>query len=135
MRLAYEMPSESVDGMKCETVHEAVAKAADRARKGEGPTFLEINTYRYKVHSMSDPQKYRSKEEVESYKKLDPIETTLETILKKKYATQAQIDAINERIDAEIDECVRFAEESPFPDDSELYKDIYVENDYPFLME
>lgn len=130
---AYDMPSESVDGMKCETVHEAVAKAAERARKGDGPTFLEINTYRYKGHSMSDPGKYRSKEEVEEYKKIDPIETTLDTILKKKWATQEEIDAINQRIDAEIDECVRFADESPFPDDEELYKDIYVQSDYPFL--
>jgi pyruvate dehydrogenase E1 component alpha subunit len=84
---------------------------------------------------MSDPQKYRTKEEVESYKKLDPIETTLELILKKKYATQEEIDAINAKADAEIDECVKFAEESPAPDDSELFKDIYVENDYPFLVE
>lgn len=132
---AYNMPSESVDGMKAETVHEAVERAADRARRGDGPTFLEINTYRYKGHSMSDPQKYRSKEEVEAYKKQDPIETTLETIFKKKYATQAEIDAINAKIDTEIEECVRFAEESPFPDDSELLKDIYVEDDYPFLVE
>ena len=129
------MPSESVDGMSCEAVHNAVATAADRARKGEGPTFLEINTYRYKGHSMSDPQKYRSKEEVESYKKLDPIETTLDIILKKKYATQAEIDAINVKVDAEIDECVKFAEESPAPEDSELFNHIYVENDYPFLVE
>ena len=132
---AYDMPSESVDGMKCETVHEAVERATDRARKGDGPTFLEIKTYRYKGHSMSDPQKYRTKEELESYKKLDPIETTLETILKKKYATQAEIDAINTRIDKEIDACVKFAEESPLPDDSELLNDIYVEQDYPFLVE
>jgi pyruvate dehydrogenase E1 component alpha subunit len=133
--LAYEMPSESIDGMKCEAVQEAVAKAADRARKGEGPTFLEVMTYRYKGHSMSDPQKYRSKEEVEEYKKLDPIETTLALILEKKYATQKEIDAINAKIDAEIDACVKFAEESPAPDDSELLKNIYVEEDYPFLVE
>jgi pyruvate dehydrogenase E1 component alpha subunit len=57
------------------------------------------------------------------------------TILKKKYATQAEIDAIGTKIDAEIDACVRFAEESPFPDDSELFKHIYVEDDYPFLVE
>lgn len=132
---AYEMPSESVDGMKCETVHDAVSRAADRARKGEGPTFLEIRTYRYKGHSMSDPQKYRSKEEVEEYKRMDPIETTLETILKKKYATQAEIDAINERIDKEIDDCVKFAEESPYPEDTALYEDIYAQPDYPFMME
>jgi pyruvate dehydrogenase E1 component alpha subunit len=129
------MPSESVDGMKCETVHEAIATAADRARKGDGPTFLEICTYRYKGHSMSDPQKYRTKEEVEAYKKLDPIENVEETLLKKKYATQAEIDAINEKIDKEIEECVEFAENSPFPEDSELYKDIYTQQDYPFLTE
>lgn len=133
--LAYDMPSYTVDGMKCETVHEAIKKAAEHARKGEGPTFLEIATYRYKGHSMSDPQKYRTKEEVEEYKKLDPIEVTLDTLLKKKYASQTEIDAIIARVEEEIDECVRFAEESPFPDDDELYKDIYAEALYPFLTE
>lgn len=132
---AYDMPSESVDAMKCETVHDAVERAADRARKGEGPTFLEMCTYRYKGHSMSDPQKYRTKEEVEEYKKQDPIETTLGTILKKKYATQKEVDEITARIEKEIDDCVTFAEESPYPDDNELYKDIYAEPDYPFLAE
>ncbi len=132
---AYDMPSESVDGMQCETVHEAIAKAADRARSGEGPTFLEICTYRYKAHSMSDPQKYRTKEEVEEYKKLDPIETTLDTIMKKKYATQAEIEAIQQRVDQQVEDCVKFAEESPYPSDDELFKDIYAEADYPFLTE
>ncbi len=132
---AYDMPSESVDAMKCEPVHEAVERAAERARKGEGPTFLEMCTYRYKGHSMSDPQKYRTKEEVEEYKKLDPIETTLHTILKKKYATQKDIDQIVSRVEKEIDDCVTFAENSPYPDNSELYKDIYVQEDYPFLTE
>lgn len=132
---AYDMPSLSVDAMACETVYEAVAEAAERARTGGGPTFLELRTYRYKGHSMSDPQKYRTKEEVEEYKKLDPIETVLATILKKKYASQKDIDEINARIDKEIDDCVTFAENSPFPDDSELYKDIYAEADYPFMME
>ncbi|MCX6199456.1 MAG: thiamine pyrophosphate-dependent enzyme, partial [Bacteroidetes bacterium] len=123
------------DAMKCETVHEAVERAAERARKGEGPTFLEMCTYRYKGHSMSDPQKYRTKEEVEAYKKLDPIETTLDVILKKKYATQKEVDEIIARIEKEIDDCVTFAENSPYPDDNELYKDIYVQEDYPFLTE
>jgi len=132
---AYDMPSESVDGMKCETVHDAIERAADRARKGEGPTFLEICTYRYKGHSMSDPQKYRTKEEVEAYRKLDPIETTLDIILKKKWATKEEIDAISAKVDAEIEDCVKFAEESPYPDDNELYKDIYVQQDYPFMLE
>lgn len=132
---AYNMPSESVDAMQCLPVHEAVERAADRARKGEGPTFLEMCTYRYKGHSMSDPAKYRTKEEVEGYKKLDPIETTLDTILKKKYATQAQIDEIIAKVDKEIDDCVKFAEESPYPEDSEIYQDIYTQADYPYLME
>ncbi len=132
---AYDMPSLSVDAMKCETVHDAVAEATERARTGGGPTFLELCTYRYKGHSMSDPQKYRTKEEVEEYKKLDPIETTASTILKKKYATQKELDEISARIDKEIDECVEFAENSPLPDDSELYKDIYAEENYPFMTE
>jgi pyruvate dehydrogenase E1 component alpha subunit len=132
---AYDMPSESIDAMKCETVHDAVARATERARKGEGPTFLEMCTYRYKGHSMSDPQKYRTKEEVEEYKKLDPIETTLETILQKKYATQKQIDELHTKIDAEIDDCVEFAENSAYPEDTELYNDIYVQSDYPFMKE
>ena len=132
---AYNMPSESVDAMQCLPVHEAVERAADRARKGEGPTFLEMCTYRYKGHSMSDPAKYRTKEEVEAYKKLDPIETTLDTIVKKKYATQAQIDEIIAKVDKEIDDCVKFAEESPYPEDSEIYQHIYTQADYPYLME
>jgi pyruvate dehydrogenase E1 component alpha subunit len=132
---AYAMPAESVDGMECETVHDAVSRAAERARKGEGPTFLEMETYRYKGHSMSDPAKYRTKEEVEHYKSLDPIETTLVTILKKKYAEQKHVDEIIARVEKEIDDCVAFAESSPYPDDSELYKNIYTQEDYPFLME
>ncbi len=132
---AYDMPSESVDAMKCETVHNAVERAAARARAGEGPTFLEMCTYRYKGHSMSDPQKYRTKEEVEEYKKLDPIETTLETILKKKYATSNEVDEIVARVEKQVDDCVVFAENSPYPDDNELLKDIYMQPDYPFLVE
>lgn len=133
--LSYEMPSEAVDGMSCEAVHTAIEKAAKRARKGDGPTLLEINTYRYKGHSMSDPQKYRTKEEVESYKALDPIEVTLETIYKNKMATEAEIEAINERVKAQVEESVRFAEESPLPEADQLYVGVYSEGDYPFIME
>lgn len=133
--LSYDMPSESVDGMKCETVHDAIERAAQRARSGKGPTFLEINTYRYKGHSMSDPAGYRTKEEVEAYKKLDPIETTLATIIKKKWLSQAEIEAITAKVEAEMDDCVQFADESPYPDDSELYNHIYTQEDYPFMTE
>ena len=131
----YDMPSKAVDGMTCESVFEAVSEAAARARKGDGPTFLEIRTYRYKGHSMSDPQKYRTKDEVEEYKQKDPIETTLATIYKKKYATEKEIEAINEKVKAEIDACVEFAENSPFPDVSEMYTENYVQADYPYILD
>lgn len=130
---AYDMPSFQVDGMKCETVHEAFASAAERARNGEGPTFLEIKTYRYRGHSMSDPATYRSKEEVAEYKKIDPIETTRATILEKGYATAEALDQMEADIMAEVDASVTFSEESPYPDASTLFTEVYVENDYPFI--
>jgi pyruvate dehydrogenase E1 component alpha subunit len=132
---AYEMPSKAVDGMSCEAVHEAMDEAVERARTGGGPTFLEMRTYRYKGHSMSDPAKYREKEEVEQYKSKDPIEMVLKTIKEKKYATDAEIEAIDAKIKDIVDDSVRFAEESPYPDPSELYKDVYVQQDYPYIIE
>ncbi|MBK8442763.1 MAG: pyruvate dehydrogenase (acetyl-transferring) E1 component subunit alpha [Sphingobacteriales bacterium] len=130
---AYDMPSAIVDGMDCDDVFFAVHEAAQRARSGGGPTFLEIKTYRYKGHSMSDPQKYRSKEEVAKYKADDPIDHVLDIIRKKKYADEAWIESVEQKIQAEIDQCVRFAEESPFPEAAELYQDVYLQADYPYL--
>jgi pyruvate dehydrogenase E1 component alpha subunit len=132
---AYEMPSEPVDGMTVEAVHDAMEKAVQHARDGKGPYLLEIITYRYKGHSMSDPAKYRTKEEVESYKAKDPIGMVLKTIQEKKYASEKEIAAIDERVKSIVDESVRFAEESPYPDPSELYKDVYVQTDYPYILE
>lgn len=129
---AYEMPADKVDGMVPESVHEAVARAVKRAREGDGPTLLEMKTYRYKGHSISDPQKYRSKEEVEDYKDQDPINKVLKTILENEFATQAEIDAIDNKINTIVEESVKFAEESPWPDDSEVYKDVYVNDNYVF---
>ncbi len=131
--LGYNMPSEPVDGMNVEDVHEAVARALVRARKGEGPTFLEIRTYRYKGHSMSDPAKYRTKAEVEDFKERDAIKTVRKTILKKKYATEEQLKEIEAKVKKQVAECVKFAEESPYPDVSELYKDVYMQQDYPYI--
>ncbi|HRF77093.1 MAG TPA: thiamine pyrophosphate-dependent enzyme, partial [Chitinophagales bacterium] len=131
--LAYDMPSYPVDGMQPETVHAAVYEAVEKARNNEGPTFLEIRTYRYRGHSMSDPAKYRTKEEVEEYKMRDPLETTMQKILDKKYATMKEIEDIQERIEVEIEACVKFAEESPYPDDDAVFEDIYVQQDYPFI--
>jgi pyruvate dehydrogenase E1 component alpha subunit len=130
---AYEMPADSIDGMSAEAVHDAVTRAVKRARQGDGPTLLEIKTYRYKGHSISDPQKYRTKEEVDEYKQRDPIQQVLQTILTKKYATQEEIDVINKRVDDTVAGAVKFAEESPWPDDSEVLKDIYVDQHYPFI--
>ncbi|MEP0985922.1 pyruvate dehydrogenase (acetyl-transferring) E1 component subunit alpha [Ekhidna sp.] len=130
---AYDMPSEPVDAMKVEDVHHAVARAAERARKGNGPTFLEFRTYRFKGHSMSDPAKYRTKEELEEYKKQDPIEQVKQTILKKKWATEDELKEIDNEIKKEVAKAVEFAEESPWPEASEAYTDNYVENDYPFV--
>jgi pyruvate dehydrogenase E1 component alpha subunit len=106
-----------------------------RAREGDGPTLLEIKTYRYKGHSISDPQKYRTKEEVDEYKAKDPIQMVLQTILTKKYATQEEIDAINQRVNQTVTESVKFAEESPWPDDSEVLKDVYIDKNYPFIVD
>lgn len=130
---AYDMPSEQIDGMKCEAVHEGIAKAVARARKGEGASFLEIITYRYRGHSMSDPAKYRTREEVEEYKKHDPIEQVRKTLLDKKYATEKDLEAVEKKIMKTIDESVEFAEQSPFPDASELYDYNYTQEDYPFI--
>ena len=132
---AYDMPSEPVDAMNVEAVHEAVSRAAARARAGEGPSFLEFRTYRYRGHSMSDPQKYRSKEEVEAYKDRDPIEQVKYTILEHNILTQAELDEIDAKIKVLVQESVDFAETSPFPDKSEAYKDVYVEDNYPFIEE
>jgi pyruvate dehydrogenase E1 component alpha subunit len=130
---AYEMPADSVDGMNAEAVHDSVARAVKRAREGGGPTLLELKTYRYKGHSISDPQKYRTKEEVEEYKGRDPIQQVLNKILSNNYATQEEIDAINKRVNDAVAKSVKFAEESPWPNDDEVLKDIVMEPNYPFI--
>lgn len=130
---AYDMPSKSVDAMQVEEVHQAIAEAADRARKGDGPTLLELRTYRYKGHSMSDPAKYRTKEELEAYKKRDPIEQVKDKILKNKMASADDLNEIHKRVKEIVDESVQFAEESPYPAPEEVYKDVYAEEDYPFI--
>ena len=130
---AYDMPSEPVDAMSVEAVHNAMEAAAERARKGDGPTLLELRTYRYKGHSMSDPAKYRTKEELAEYKSKDPIEQVRQTILEKKYATEEDLEKISDKIKEQVAESVKFAEESAYPDPSEAFKDVYAQEDYPFV--
>jgi pyruvate dehydrogenase E1 component alpha subunit len=132
---AYEMPADKIDGMTAEAVHEGVARAVNRARQGEGPTLLEMKTYRYKGHSVSDPQKYRTKDEVEEYKNQDPITKVSKTILDNNFATEADLKAIDDKITLIVDASVKFAEESPWPDDSEVYKDVYIDQNYPFIVD
>ena len=130
--LAYEMPCSPVDGMKPESVAEALSVAVKRAREGQGPTFLEIKTYRYKGHSMSDAQHYRTKEEVQNYKDIDPIDYVLGVIKNKKYASKKEIEQIQTDVKDLVTECVDFAEASPFPTAQELYEDIY-DGPYNFI--
>jgi len=130
---SYDMPSEAVDGMNPEAVHEAVTRAAEHIRAGHGPYFLEIRTYRYKGHSVSDPAKYRTKEEVESYKERDPIKLIEGKILENGIATEDEIQAIRDKVKAEIDDCIEFAEQSEYPAGSTLYEDNYVQADYPYI--
>jgi pyruvate dehydrogenase E1 component alpha subunit len=130
---SYNMPSSWVNGMDPNSVHEALTKAANHVRSGNGPYLLEIKTYRYRGHSVSDPARYRSKEELASYKDQDPIEAIEMKLLEKKFASQSDIDKIRENIKTEIDEAVAFADESPMPDPEELYDDNYSQPGYPFL--
>ncbi|MES2679781.1 MAG: pyruvate dehydrogenase (acetyl-transferring) E1 component subunit alpha [Bacteroidota bacterium] len=133
--LAYDMPSKPVDGLSVEAVHEAMEEAVTRARRGDGPTFLEMKTYRYKGHSMSDAQSYRTKDEVKEYQGQDPIAKVLKTLVDNKWIDDAGIEHLDETIKAMVDESVKFAEESPYPEADELYKDVYAEPNYPYIIE
>ena len=124
---SFGIPGEQVDGMDVLAVRDAVRRAVERARAGEGPFILEVKTYRYRGHSMSDPAKYRTKEEVDEVKKTrDPIDH-VKLLLEQAKATEDEIKAIDNEIKAIVAEAVQFAQESPEPDPSELYTDVYVE--------
>jgi pyruvate dehydrogenase E1 component alpha subunit len=131
--LSYDMPSETVDGMTPEAVYEAVSRAAEHIRSGKGPYYLNIETYRYKGHSVSDPARYRSKDEVKDYMERDPVKYVENKLLESGLAKEAEIKEIKNKIKDEIAAAVEFAEESPLPDPSELYTDNYLQEDYPFL--
>lgn len=132
---AYDMPSYSVNGMKVTAVADAMEEAVARARSGQGPTLLEMRTYRYKGHSMSDPAKYRTKEELNEYKDQDPIVEVLAEIKENNWATEKQLKDIEKRVVALVDESVKFAEDSPYPEDDAIYTDVYAQEDYPFIKE
>jgi pyruvate dehydrogenase E1 component alpha subunit len=106
----YEMPADAIDGMSPEAVHEGVSRAVKRAREKGGPTLLEMKTYRYKGHSISDPQKYRSKEEVDEYRDQDPIVAVRKTILSNGLANEDTLKEIDERVEGIVAASVKFAE-------------------------
>jgi pyruvate dehydrogenase E1 component alpha subunit len=124
---SFGIPGEQVDGMDVLAVKDATERAVKRAREGGGPFILEVKTYRYRGHSMSDPAKYRTKEEVDEVKKTrDPIDH-IKALLAEAGAAEDELKAIDNDIKAIVAEAVQFAQESPEPDPSELYTDVYVE--------
>lgn len=130
---AFGMPNKAVDGMDTIAVHEAIKEAADHIRSGKGPYFLEIKTYRYKGHSVSDPAKYRTREELNSYRDRDPIKSLEAAILEGEIGTEDEIKAIKKKIKDEVEDSVKFAIESPLPPVEELWTDNYTQEDYPFI--
>ena len=126
---AFDIPGELVDGMDVLKVFNASKKAAAYCRKGKGPYILEMSTYRYKGHSMSDPAKYRTRAEVQNVKdKNDPIEN-LQKILLKNGASEEQLKKIDQEIKNTVSQAAQFAIDSEEPDLSELYNGIYAENE------
>jgi pyruvate dehydrogenase E1 component alpha subunit len=123
---AYGMPSHEVNGMELMAVRDALQDAIGLARKDKRPTLIEAETYRYRGHSMSDPGKYRSREEVEQMMESDPIQQWAKVLTGKKKIKKAELDAIDEEILAQIEEAVRFVDESPDPPPESIYEDVYV---------
>jgi pyruvate dehydrogenase E1 component alpha subunit len=124
--LSFNIPGEQVDGMDVRAVRSASAKALEWARAGKGPYILEMKTYRYRGHSMSDPAKYRTREEVQKVRdELDPIDHVGARLVDKKWSTQDELKAIDKRVRDQINEAVEFAQSTPEPDPSELWTDVY----------
>jgi pyruvate dehydrogenase E1 component alpha subunit len=123
---AFSIKGNIVDGMDVFKVISAAQDAGDYVRSGRGPYILEVQTYRYKGHSMSDPAKYRTKEELNSYKLNDPIEIAYQEILKKKIASKKELEVINKEIIQEIKDAAEYALESPFPADDDLFTNVYL---------
>lgn len=129
---SYAMDAAQVNGLCVASVHTAVQKAATKARNGI-PTLLELVTYRYRGHSMSDPGSYRTKQEVEIHKNRDPIANLKVKILAQQIMDEVALTAIDHAIKTEIEDAVAFAEASPWPEPAAVYHHVYKQADYPFL--
>ena len=121
----FNIPGVKIDGMDIFAVISEGQKVVDFVRSGKGPMIIEMDTYRYRGHSMSDPATYRSKEEVNCKKENDPIDSLREAILTNKIAAESDIQKIDDAIKSEVNEIVEFAKNSPEPDESELLTEIY----------
>jgi pyruvate dehydrogenase E1 component alpha subunit len=125
---SFRIPGEEVDGMDVLAVKAAAKKAADHARSGKGPYILEMKTYRYRGHSMSDPAKYRTRDEVDEVRKTrDPIDHLQELLAKKGWADEAALKAVDAEVKKIVADAAEFARTSPEPEPSELYTDVYLE--------
>jgi pyruvate dehydrogenase E1 component alpha subunit len=122
---AYEMAAEFVDGMDVLAVREATLRAVERARRDYLPTLIEVRTYRFMGHSMSDPGKYRTRAEIEKHQQRDPIKLFSASLLEEKIVDQKTLDEIEQKVREEVEDSLRFADESPLPDPEELYTDVY----------
>jgi pyruvate dehydrogenase E1 component alpha subunit len=127
---AYGVPRREINGMDIVAVRSALGEAIERARKEKRPTLIEAETYRYRGHSMSDPGKYRTKEEVESMMKSDPILLFGRRLMEQERFTQADLDAIDKDVLAQMEDAVTFTEQSPDPPVESLYEDVYVRSPY-----
>lgn len=122
---AYEIAAEFVDGMDVLAVREATERAVERARRDFLPTLLEVRTYRFMGHSMSDPGNYRTRAEIERYQERDPIKLFSASLKEKRIIDAAALEEIDKGVREEVENAVRFAEESPEPPIEDLYKDVY----------
>jgi pyruvate dehydrogenase E1 component alpha subunit len=122
---AYEMSSEFVDGMDVLAVREATARAVERARKDYLPTLIEVRTYRFMGHSMSDPGNYRTRAEIEKYQERDPLKVFAATLREEKIISEKDYEAMEKQVQADVEHALRFADESPLPEPEKLYTDVY----------
>ena len=123
----YQIPNSRVDGMNVLTVREAGLQALEHVRSGKGPYFLEIVTYRFRGHSMGDPERYRQSEEVKKWQENDPIGIYRKYLVEQKIGTAEELDRLEEKVKAEVEEAIEFAESSPEPAPEDLFKHVYYE--------
>jgi pyruvate dehydrogenase E1 component alpha subunit len=125
--VGYNIPNERINGMDVMEVYQTAERILETVRNGEGPYFLEVTTYRYRGHSMGDPERYREQEEVKCWEKEDPIGIYRDYLLFQQKIKEAELAELERKVAAEIKEAVEFAESSPEPAPEALFENIYVE--------